>query len=122
MRHELDTVEERFLKVINQNNMVGEDFRMRASINWEKLLYERAETARLRNLISDLKKGEEHWVDLIAAHEATEEDQAMESEDLRGRIQVYLQKMAEKDATNADKDASNQGLNLDIQDLRSIID
>jgi len=27
LRGELDTVEERFLRVINENNMVGEDFR-----------------------------------------------------------------------------------------------
>lgn len=57
MRHELDTVEERFLKVINENNMVGEDFRMRAAVNWEKLLFERAETARLKKVIGDLELG-----------------------------------------------------------------
>lgn len=27
LKHELDTVESRFLKVINENNMVGEDYR-----------------------------------------------------------------------------------------------
>lgn len=37
LRHELDTVEERFLKVINENNMVGEDYRARAQVNWERL-------------------------------------------------------------------------------------
>ena len=36
MRGELDTVEERFLRVINENNMVGEDFRQRALVNLEK--------------------------------------------------------------------------------------
>ena len=33
LRFELDTVEERFMKVINENLMVGEDFRTRAEIN-----------------------------------------------------------------------------------------
>lgn len=36
MRGELDTVEERFLRVINENNMVGEDFRQIALVNLEK--------------------------------------------------------------------------------------
>jgi hypothetical protein len=30
LKHELDTVESRFLKVINENNMVGEDYRSKA--------------------------------------------------------------------------------------------
>jgi hypothetical protein len=34
MRHELDTVEARWLKVINENTMVAEDFRTRAVANW----------------------------------------------------------------------------------------
>lgn len=55
MRYELDTVEERFLKVINQNNMVGEDYRMRAAVNWERLVFERAETARLKDQILQMK-------------------------------------------------------------------
>lgn len=38
MRNELDTVEERWLKVINQNTMVAEDFRARSLVNWEKLV------------------------------------------------------------------------------------
>jgi multidrug resistance efflux pump len=41
LRRELDTVEERFLKIINQNNMVGEDYRMRAAVNFERLLEEK---------------------------------------------------------------------------------
>lgn len=57
MRHELDTVEERFLKVINENSMVGEDYRMRAAVNWERLVFERAETARLKRVISDMEVG-----------------------------------------------------------------
>lgn len=27
LKHELDTVESRFLKIINENNMIGEDYR-----------------------------------------------------------------------------------------------
>jgi hypothetical protein len=34
MQFELDTVEERFKKVINENLMVGEDYRMRAYMNF----------------------------------------------------------------------------------------
>lgn len=36
LRFELDTVEERYLKVINENLMVGEDFRTRAEVNLYK--------------------------------------------------------------------------------------
>jgi hypothetical protein len=49
MRNELDTVEERFKKVINENNMVGEDYRMRASVNWEALIKERVKNETLEN-------------------------------------------------------------------------
>lgn len=38
LKHELDTVEFRFLKVINENNMIGEDIRSRAIHNLEKML------------------------------------------------------------------------------------
>ena len=38
LKHELDTVEFRFLKVINENNMIGEDIRSRAKLNLEKML------------------------------------------------------------------------------------
>jgi len=34
LRYELDTVEERYMHVINENNMVGEDYRMRAHLNF----------------------------------------------------------------------------------------
>ena len=46
MRNELDTVEARWLKVINENTMVAEDFRTRAVSNWLKLVYERTRLAR----------------------------------------------------------------------------
>ena len=36
LKRDLDTVEERFHKVINENNMVGEDIRSRAFMNLEK--------------------------------------------------------------------------------------
>ena len=36
LKHELDTVEARFHKVINENNMVGEDYRSQAYINFHK--------------------------------------------------------------------------------------
>lgn len=38
LKHELDTVEHRFHKVINENNMIGEDIRSRALFNLEKML------------------------------------------------------------------------------------
>lgn len=37
MRVDLDTVEERWKILINQNTMVAEDFRARADVNWKKL-------------------------------------------------------------------------------------
>ncbi len=36
LKSELDTVEERFLRVINENTMVGEDFRQIAHVNLNK--------------------------------------------------------------------------------------
>lgn len=36
LKKELDTVEERFLKVINENNMVGEDYRSQAWVNFDR--------------------------------------------------------------------------------------
>lgn len=38
LKRELDTVEERFHKIINENNMVGEDIRSRAMLNMDKAL------------------------------------------------------------------------------------
>ena len=38
LKNELDTVEARFLKVINENNMVGEDYRSQAYINFHNYL------------------------------------------------------------------------------------
>ena len=49
MRTELDTVEERWLKVINQNTMVAEDFRARSLLNWEKLV-------KIREYVAALEK------------------------------------------------------------------
>lgn len=36
LKRELDTVEARFLKIINVNSMVGEDFRSQALLNMHK--------------------------------------------------------------------------------------
>lgn len=36
LKHELDTVEARFFKIINENNMVGEDYRSQAVHNLHK--------------------------------------------------------------------------------------
>lgn len=47
LRYELDTVEERFKKVINENSMVGEDYRMRAATNFERLVKERVRVNEL---------------------------------------------------------------------------
>ena len=59
LKKELDTVEERFLKVINENNMVGEDYRSLAWVNFDKqkrfkfeLDVALEEIARLNKLIS----------------------------------------------------------------------
>ena len=36
LKHELETVESRFHKIINENNMVGEDYRSQAYMNFQK--------------------------------------------------------------------------------------
>jgi len=53
LRNELDTVEERFLKIINQNNMVGEDYRMRAAMNFERLIAEKVKNKDLEETIKN---------------------------------------------------------------------
>ena len=49
LKRDLDTVEERFHKVINENNMVGEDIRSRAYMNLEK-------AKQLKNKVKKEKK------------------------------------------------------------------
>ena len=38
MKRELETVEERFVKIINQNTMIGEDHRSQAYMNFNRLI------------------------------------------------------------------------------------
>ena len=38
LKKELNTVEARFHKIINENNMVGEDYRSRAHVNYQTVM------------------------------------------------------------------------------------
>jgi hypothetical protein len=38
LKRELETVEERFVKIINQNTMIGEDHRSQAYMNFNRLI------------------------------------------------------------------------------------
>jgi hypothetical protein len=38
LKRELETVEERFVKIINQNTMISEDYRSQAYLNFNKLV------------------------------------------------------------------------------------
>ena len=64
LRYELDTVEERFKKVINENSMVGEDYRMRAAINFERYTAERVRNSELKQVIIDKEAEMKHLTDL----------------------------------------------------------
>ena len=54
LKNELDTVEERFHKLINQNSMVGEDYRSIAMHNWFRLQAKIKENENLNQINSDL--------------------------------------------------------------------
>lgn len=51
LREELDTVEFRFLRVINENNMAGEDFRQIAWVNLQKYKNEQNVSKKLQERI-----------------------------------------------------------------------
>ena len=51
LREELDTVEFRFLRVINENNMTGEDFRQIAWVNLQKYKNEQNVSKKLQERI-----------------------------------------------------------------------
>ena len=53
LRRELDTVEERFLIVINDNNMVGEDIRSRAYLNLMKYEAQLATSIDLQDQLAE---------------------------------------------------------------------
>jgi len=56
LKNELDTVESRFLKVINENNMVGEDYRSQAYINFHKYLALKVQTTESVEIMDKMQE------------------------------------------------------------------
>ena len=81
LRYELDTVEERYLKVINENNMVGEDYRMRAHHNFEKLIKEKAYSRECELKINKLQTTLDDVGSIIPKQEAEIEYLSMQDTD-----------------------------------------
>lgn len=118
LRKELDTVEDRFLKIINQNNMVGEDYRMRAALNFERMVMAQVTCKELQEEL-DIKRAKvaKYEVELPKV-EFDLETTSMSLEDFSHRcIKAHekIEKMRndiggattivkEKDAVIADKD------------------
>lgn len=117
LRNELDTVEVRFLKVINENNMVGEDYRMRASVNWERLVKERAYNSELKKAIEKERNEIGQFMVLVPLQESIIEDQAMNIEDYAARIQNHLEQFKDKEGQILGLTQSKEGLELEIKDL-----
>jgi len=61
LKAELDTVEARFLKVINENNMVGEDFRSAAFINYHRYIAFKLKYNDTVDDMAHLKKQNKHY-------------------------------------------------------------
>lgn len=83
LKHELDTVEERFLKVINQNNMVGEDYRARCAQNYERFIRERLRVKELKEDYEFTMSELIHYRDTVPKMLQELEEITMRGEDYR---------------------------------------
>ena len=117
LKHELETVEARFHKVINENNMVGEDYRSQAYINFQKYVSLKLQfTENLKKLtkaqtsINYYKKHEEGLQTRI-------ERDGMVHEDLHCQVFYKTEKIEDLRAELADKEAQDGKHAQEIQDL-----
>ena len=85
MRIDLDTVEERWKILINQNTMVAEDFRARADVNWRKLTALRLENKQIEDQLvrtQEALAAEFSVVDALK-HELDQEQMMNEDKDVQ---------------------------------------
>lgn len=78
---DLWSVESRWLQVLDRNNMVGEDYRMRAVVNRENLCKERELTAELEATLVATKHALKQALETIEALRLAQERIQMEHED-----------------------------------------
>lgn len=78
---DLWSVESRWLQVLDRNNMVGEDYRMRAVMNHENLCKEQELTAELEATLAETKYALRQARETIEALKLAQERTLMEHED-----------------------------------------
>jgi len=78
---DLWSVESRWLQVLDRNNMVGEDYRMRAVLNHENLCEEKELTAELEATLAETKHALKQALETIEALTLAHERTQMEHED-----------------------------------------
>ena len=78
---DLWSVESRWLQVLDRNNMVGEDYRMRAVLNHENLCKEQELTAELEATLAETKQALKQAQATIEALKLAHERTQMEHED-----------------------------------------
>lgn len=86
LKGELDTVELRWLKVINENNMVGEDYRSQAYITFHKYLALKIQTQQSVEIIESLQAEIDDLKEKIKDFEITADVNEMEMQDMNGKV------------------------------------
>lgn len=86
LKGELDTVELRWLKVINENNMVGEDYRSQAYINFHKYLKLKVQSQQSVEIIENLQAEIDDLREKIKDLEIAADINEMEMEDKNAKV------------------------------------
>lgn len=86
LKTELNTVEARFLKVINENNMVGEDFRSTAFINFHRNVALKLKLKETEDRMDELQKQNDFFTEENIRVMKLFTWQAMEVEDKHSHI------------------------------------
>ena len=96
LKNELDTVESRFLKVINENNMVGEDYRSQAYINFHKYLALKVSTQESQEREDKMKEEIFALKEQLKKMEVQLDVSEMETEDRCAKIRAVNKELTEQ--------------------------
>ena len=120
LKNELDTVEARFLKVINENNMVGEDYRSQAYINFHKYLALKVQTQESTEIMDKMQEEIFKYKEKCNDLEITLDIADMETEDRCAKIRQVDKELTDVKQTfaNFDEEIKNNRNKIRGQETR----
>jgi chromosome segregation ATPase len=133
LKRELETVEERFVKIINQNTMVGEDYRSQAYMNFNRLITTKLELKAREDELAYTQNIVKDKLELIEKLEKEHQDNLMLTEDhvcqifykshqiekLNTQIKNNLANISELTTTRDEQKQEIDELSNQVRDLRA---